>query len=181
MGIFSPDFGSVDAQIPIYEDGLYRVKVTKKTPFVKESKPDASGVVHESAGVRYALEMIGKFDEKGELITKDLMGRSVTPFSVFVHGEGGWKFSKGFLIAAGGYTLKDEQKANLEMFNGKADQWIFNGNKDTPTENIQHGPGYDIPLNKVLDVVLKKVIKKAEDGTDRMFENQEFKSWAPVK
>lgn len=177
MGIFTPDFASVDASIPVVE-GRFRVKVTKKTPFAGETKDDKTGNVTENAGVRYALECVGKFNEKGELITEDWMGKNLTPFKVWVHGEGGWKYSKPFLMAANGYTLKEEQEANVELF--QKGEWLFNGNKDTPTENIEIGASYETPVGKLLDVSLKKKVTKKE-GTDEIYENQEFGSWAPVK
>ncbi len=176
MSIFTPDFTTVDAAIHIYEKARYRVKVTKKTPFAGESK-DEKGNVTPNGGVRYGLEMVGKFDADGELQTQDLMGKVVSPYKVWLHSSGGWQFAKPFLMASGGYVLKDEKEANAEFFQ-KGD-WTFQGDKDTPTENFEVGASYDIPVGKLLDVTLSKKVSKGKDDQD--FENQEYGSWAPVK
>lgn len=177
MAVFSPDFASVDASIPIYEKGRYRVKTTKRTPFIKE-KRDGDGNVNVSAGVRYPLEMVGKFDEEGELITEDYAGRTVTPFSVWVHTEGGWKFSKSFLMAAAGYDVKNEEElANKELFQKHG--WIVNGEPTDPPENIEIGDGFDLCVGRLVDVTLTKSSRTTDDG--REFDDQDFGAWAPVE
>lgn len=179
MSIFTPDFSTVDATIHIYEKGRYRVKVTKRTPFAGESD-DGRGNITPNGGIRYGLEMVGKYDEKGELITDDLMGKAVTPYKVWLHSEGGWGFAKPFLMAGAGYTLKQEKEANVEVF--QKGEWTFNGEKDTPPDNIEIGASYNIPVGKMLDVNLsKKVTKSKKPGDDTEFENQEYGGWAPVK
>ncbi len=179
MSIFSPDFSSVDATIHIYEKARYRVKVTKVTPFAGESD-DGKGNVTPNGGMRYGLEMVGRFTQDGELVTDDLMGKVVTPYKVWLHSEGGWGFAKPFLMAGGGYALKDEKIANAEFFQ-KGD-WAFNGDKDTPTDNMEFGESYKIPVGKLLDVTLsKKITKSRKPGDDSEFENQEYSGWAPVK
>jgi hypothetical protein len=180
MGMFSPDFASVEAGITIYE-GRARVKVTGKVPFAGETRDDKTGNVTENAGVRYKLELIGMFDDKGQLVTDDFQGKTVTPFKAWVHGEGGWKYSKPFLMAANGYTIKEENEANLALFMGKQADWLFNGDKDTPPDNFEVGPGYDTPVGKILDVTLRNKKQPAKDGSDRIYENQEYGSWTPVK
>lgn len=177
MPIFSPDFTSVEASIPIYDKGRYRVKVTKKKGFSGESK-DKQGNLRLNGGIQYNIEMVGKFDATGQLVTEDFMGRTVTPYKVWLHSDGGWQYGKPFLMAGAGYTLKEEQEANEKFFQGG--DWMFNGDKDTPPENMEIGKSYDTPVGKLLDVNLDRKVQK-EEGTDRTFENQEFGSWAPVK
>ena len=60
--LLTPDFSKVEAGFPIWEKGRYRVKVTKRTGFVRTSKPDENGSTTTQVGVRYGLEMQGMFD-----------------------------------------------------------------------------------------------------------------------
>ena len=140
--LLTPDFTQVEAGFPVYEKGRYRVKVTKMTPFIRSSKPDADGNVTTQVGVRYGLEMQGQFDREGNL-DDDLQGKSVQPFTCWLHSEGGWKFSKPFLMAAAGYSVKDEQLANEELFQNH--NWEIDGEPGADAENIIVGDGYDLP------------------------------------
>lgn len=177
MGIFSPDFASVDASIPIYEKGRYRVQVTKKKPVIKEVKDKKTGNIIEQAFMQYNLEMKGQYDDKGQLVTEGFDGRSVSPFKCFIHTEGGWQFSKPFLMAASGFDVKkEEQKANAELF--QTHNWMINGAAGSPPENIEVGEGWELPVNRLVDVTLQKKVSEV-DGT--VYENQDYGNWAPVK
>lgn len=172
--IFQPDFSKVDAGFPVYDKGLYRVKVTKRTPFVREKK-DETGTVTVVAGVRYALELVGKFDEKGKVKGDGLAGKSVSAMNVYIHTDGGMQFAKPFLMATAGYNpKKDEAEANEKLFQGG--DWTFDGESDTAEENIKLGSSWDAPVDRIVDVFLSK--KKAFSGEG---EEQEMSGWMPVK
>ena len=51
MPIFEPDFSSVDAGFPIFDKGRYQVQVTKRTGFIKESKPNDQVSVSASTSI----------------------------------------------------------------------------------------------------------------------------------
>lgn len=175
--IFTPDFATVDANIPIYE-GRARVQLTKRTPFAKESRPDDEGNVHTIAGVRYGLEMVGMFDDEGDLQTDELKGKVVSPVTVWCHSTGGWQFAKPFLMAACGFSRKDEQRANEELFQNEDISWEFTGDADTPAESFEMGNGWDRLVGQLVDVTLSKSVTQGKDGES--FENQEYAGWAPV-
>jgi hypothetical protein len=176
--ILTPDFTKVEAQIPIFEKGRYRVKVTKRTPFLRESKNEDSGVVHEIGGIRYALEMSGRYDEEGNLTKEDYAGRTVSPYTVWLHTDGGWKFGKPFLMAASGFRPKDEQLANEKLF--QANEWDFKGDVDADAETFTVGSGFDLPVDRYVDVNLWKSVSASKDGS-QTYENQEYGGWTPVE
>ena len=176
--IFTPDFATVDANIPIYE-GRARVQLTKRTPFAKESKPDDDGNVHTTSGVRFGLEMVGMFDDEGELQTDNLKGKVVTPVVVWCHSTGGWQFAKPFVMAACGFARKDEQRANEELFQDEDTSWDFAGEIDAAPDTFELGNGWDLLVGNLVDVTLSKSITKSKDG-ETNFENQEYAGWAPV-
>src|SRR5690606_12167095 len=113
MSIFTPDFTAVDASFPVYPKGMYQVKVTKRTPFLRERKDEENNKVTQVAGVRYALEIYGRFDDNGELVDtgedgRPIRGKPASAMNVFLHTQGGWQFAKPFLMAACGYDVKNE-------------------------------------------------------------------------
>jgi len=175
--LISPDFTKVDAGITVYDKVRARVKVTKRTPFINESRPDQDGNTHTLIGVRYNLELQGILDREGNL-DDELQGKTVSPFKCWMHSEGGWQFSKPFLMAAAGYTMKQEDEANEELF--AANNWEIDGEVDAPPENIIVGEGFDVPVDRLVDVTLTKKVTTNKSGGDD-YENQEFSNWAPVK
>ena len=176
--IFEPDFTTVDANIPIFEKGRYQVKITKKTPFMREAKHPDTGDVYVSSGVRYGLEMVGQYDEEGELETDKLKGKTVSPYSCYTRTEGGWKFCKPFLMAACGFARKEEDKANAELF--QENSWIINGEVGQDADAFEEvGGGWDLPLDKLVDVTLSKEVQEGKDG--ETYENQDYGSWTPVE
>lgn len=176
MSIFTPDFTKVESSIPVFEKGRYRVKVTGKKAFAEEKKDNETQVIHIKSGVRYALEMVGMFGDDGDLITEDFAGRTVSPFSVYTHSEGGLRFAKPFLMAASGFSPRDEQHANEHLF--QANDWNFSGEPGMAAENFELGAGWDLPVDRLVDVTLKKKVTTTEDTT---YENQEYSGWTPVE
>ncbi len=175
MGIFTPDFASVDASFPVY-DGRFRLQITKHTPFSYE-KADKEGNVREIAGVHYGLEVVGQFDDDGEL-DDEKMGKPVSRNTVYVHTEGSWQFAKPFIMAACGYRLNQQQDANENLFQDKDIDWNLEGDPGTPAENIILGNGWDMLIGKFVDVTMKKEVTIKDDQTR---ENQAFNGWTPVE
>lgn len=176
--IFTPDFTKVDASFPMYEKGKYRLKVTKATPFCKLSQPDKeTGVKTEQKGLYYGLEMVGKFDDSGNL-DQTQAGKPVSRYTVYIHTEGGMQFAKPFLMASNGYNVKNEEnEANAQLF--QAGDWSFSGEVDDAAENIELGKSWAGNVGHLVDAFLGVDIGKNADGTPR--ENQTFTGWTPVK
>jgi len=180
--IFQPDFTTVSASFPIWEKARYRVKVTKKVPFVREAKDDETGKVTIQCGVRYHLEMAGVYDSQGELQeTQDgssIVGKPVSNYACYVHTADGWQFAKPFLMAASGYNVKNEEDlANKELF--AANEWGITGEPGDDAEKIEAGKGWDKPVGRYVDVTLsKKVTKSKKDGKE--YENQDYSGWTPL-
>ena len=175
--IFTPDFTKVDASFPIYDRGRYQVKCTKVTPFTRKGEPDEDGVVKVSAGVRYALEMVGKFDEDGELQREDLEGKMVEGLVISLHTDKGWNFGKPFLMAANGYNVKEQESEANEIFFPEQD-WLFDGEPDMESEEIEIGDGWHTAVDKIVDVTLsiKHSVYQGEAQT-----RQKFANWSPVE
>ncbi len=175
--IFAPDFTSVDANIPVFEKGRYQLQITKRTPFHRESKADADGNVKTSAGVRFSLEMVGRYDDEGELETDGLKGKTVSQYTVWLHTEGGWQYGKPFLMASNGFNVRqDENKANEKLF--QKNEWEVSGELNAAPETFEVGGGWDSPVGKVVDVTLS--VDRQESNTGEVYENQDFAAWGPV-
>jgi len=176
MPVFTPDFGSVSMNMPMYEKGRYQIQVTKRTPFHKTGK-EVDGVAKVSAGVRFALEMVGQFDDAGDLQTDDLKGKQVSSYTVWLHSEGGWQFGKPFMAAACGYRRNQEAEAN-EFF--QENEWDFAGELDADAETFELGAGWDLPVGQLVDVNMSVERSPNPADEDNPYENQEFGGWAPV-
>lgn len=178
MSVFTPDFASVESNIPVFDKMRALVQVTGHKPFIKETKDPKTNEVKVSAGVQFNLELVAKIDENtGAYITEDFKGRTITPFKTYVHGEGGWKFSKPFLMAAafGMNPRKQEQEANAKF---QATDWNFAGDVGMPPEQITLGSGWNLADGKIVEVTLTKKVTKNDQGQE--FENQEFNGWMPA-
>lgn len=173
--LFTPDFTSVDASIPVYEKGRYRIQITGRKPFMRIKK-DEKGNETTIGGVRYSLEMFGRHDDD-EIVTEDLKGRQVSSYTVWLHTEGGWLFAKPFLMAACGYGLKEEEQANEELF-GEHD-WSCNGEVDAKPNTFEMGEGWDLPVGQLVDVNLSIEVQSRRDGEE--YENQDLRGWTPVE
>lgn len=175
--IFAPDFTSVDASIHIFDDkGLYRLLCTKVKPVIRESK-DKKGNTTINSFVQLNLEMKGRYDSDGKLITEGFAGRVVSPFKCYLHTEGGWKYSKGMIMALAGFNIKkEEQLANEKLFQGR--DWTINGEPGDPPESITLGEAWNLLVDRLIDVNLSKKIDKTDDGKE--LENQDFSNMTPV-
>lgn len=178
MPIFAPDFSAVDANIPIYEKGRYRVQINKRTPTMRE-KNDGNGKVSTSVSVRYALEMVGAFDDEGNLLTGGLKGKTVQPYNCWVHSEGGWKMAKSFIMAACGYNVKKQEgEANVELF--QKHSWRVQGEIDAAANTFELGDGWDLLVGRLVDVTLSVKADREDKAGDKI-EEQDFGGWTPVE
>lgn len=177
--IFQPDFAAVESSIPVFDKVRAQIQITGKKGVIRESK-DQEGKVRVTASVQYNLEMIGAVNpENGKLITKDYKGRTVSPYRVWLHTEGGWTFGKPFLMASCGYfPRKQEQEANEKLF--QSNDWTFSGEPGDASEAIKLGGGWDLPVGRIVEVTLTKSIDNNEK-TGETYENQEFSGWTPVE
>ena len=173
--IFTPEFSTVDANIPMFE-GRAQVQITKRTPFHKSGKV-VDGNVKTNDGVQVNLEIVGLYDDEGELDTAK-KGKTVSPYKVWLHTEGGWGFAKPFMMAAGGYRRNEEAKANEKLF--QKNDWTCVGELDAAAETFEVGSGWDLLVGKVVDVTLTIKRQPSKTDPDEVYENQEFSGWAPV-
>jgi len=179
MPRFNADFTAVDAGFPVHETGRYRLKITKTTPFIRESKPDSDGNTKISYGMNYATVLAGMFDPDAEeetLLTEGLEGKQVTQYPIWLHSEGGWKFGKSFLLAAAGFNVRREEgEGNEKLF--QAHEWHVDGEVGSTAENIEYGNGFDLLVDRLVDVTL---VKGEKEWQGEMQDEQDFKGWTPV-
>lgn len=179
--LFTPDFTQVDANIHIFDKCRAQVKITKATPVIRESKDRDTGDVVVNPSVRYALELVGIYEEgkKGPKLNTEQAGKTVSPNTVWLRTEGGWQFAKPFIMAAAGYARRDEDAANVKLF--AAGDWEFAGDPGAASENIKLGKSWLSLVGRHVDVNLsKRVTQRTIDGATQDFENQEFAGWTPV-
>lgn len=179
MGIFTPDYTAVDAGFPLYDKGMYRIKVTEREPFIYESEDEEDGSVKIVAGIHYKLEMYGLLDEDGEPQENDesgreIRGKSVSRNTVYVHSEGGWSFGKSFLMASCGWAKNEENEANADLF--QAGDWTFNGEPGDEADDIELGDSWDLLVDRFVDVYLQKIPSSRFEGE----EEQKMSAWTPV-
>jgi len=177
--IFDVDFTKVDASFPMYEKGRYRIQVASREAFHRESRPDEKGNVNESAGVKFKLEMVGLFDDDGELQMDGLKGKAVSPYTVWLHTEGGWQFGKPFIMACGGFRRNQNKEANEKLF--QKYKWNIQGELNDPPESFTLDDGWELQVGQLVDVTLSVKKTPNPNDPDEPYENQEFAGWTPVK
>jgi hypothetical protein len=183
MPLFTPDFAGVEANIHVYDKSRVQLKITKRTPGIKESKDRNTGDVNINPFVRYSFELAGIYEDgkKGPKLNTEQAGKTVSPMTVWLRTEGGWKFAKPFIMAAAGLNVRrDEDKANQTLFNPEtaATMWEFSGDPGATAENIRLGAGWDSLVGRHVDVNL---VKKIEERDGVTYESQEFAGWTPVE
>ena len=184
MAVFTPDFAAVDAGFPIYDKGLYRLKITAHAPTIYEkSDEDDPDTKVQVARIRYKMEMFGRFDDNDELVSEDengksIRGKAVQAMDVYTHSQGGWSFAKSFLMAACGFRADEENEANELLF--IAENWTFSGDPEDPEEELRENMGnyWNLPIDRFVDVYLSKETRQRDDGSYQ--ENQKFSQWRPV-
>ncbi len=178
MPIFTPDFTQVDAGFPVHPAGRYQVKITKRKPFVRLKKENDQGIRETSAGIRFSLEVVGQYDEEGELDTT-LAGKPASNNAVYLHSQGGWQFSKPFVMAAFGYS-KNEEDAFNEYFQENQENFLFSGDPGDAEDNIEVGSAWDEMVDKLVNVTMTKSTRVINEDTGETEDQQEYSSWAPV-
>jgi hypothetical protein len=184
MGIFTPDLAAVDAGFPLYEKGMYRVKVVSRTPFVEEKEDKQKpGTMKLSAGLHWKLEMYGMVGGDGEISSTDeagreIRGKAVSRNTFYLHNEGGWSFGKLFLMAALGFDKNEENEFNA-IFQENREAFSFSGEPGDTAEALEEnlGSGWNLPVDRFVDVYLKKDVRVHEGTT---YEDQKFSAWQPV-
>ncbi len=176
--IFEVDFTTVDASFPMYE-GRFRLQVAERNAFHKESKADSDGNIKTTAGVKFKLEMVGQFDDEGELEMDGFKGKAVAPYTVWLHSEGGLQFAKPFIMACGGYRRNQDAEANEKLF--QKHDWNIKGELNNPPESFTVDNGWEKQVGQLVDVSLSIRRRPNEASPDEPFENQEFSGWTPVK
>lgn len=175
--IFEVDFKKVDASFPIYT-GRHQIQVAAREAFHKESKADSEGNVKTTAGVKFKLEMVGQYDDEGELQMDGLKGKAVSPYTVWLHSEGGLQFAKPFIMACSGYRRNQNNEANEKLF--QKHEWNIQGELNDPPESFTLDDGWELQVGQLLDVTLSIRRTPNEANPDEPYENQEFSGWAPV-
>ncbi len=183
MSVFTPDFAAVDAGFPMYDKGMYRVKITAVEPAIWEKKDDETGDVTVVARVRYKLEMFGLLDDEGEVQTtghdgKEIIGKAVQANDVYLHSEGAWSMAKSFVMAALGFAKNEENEFN-EFYQEHRDEFAFSGDAGDPDEQLLDnlGSAWLAPVDRMVDVYLQKATETYQ-GVER--ENQKMSAWQPV-
>lgn len=181
MTLFTPDFAAVDAGFPIYEKGMYQVKITAVTPEVY-AREDDQGNKNVKARMRFKMEMFGRRDEDDELVStdengKEIRGKPVQALDVYLHTEGGWSFAKSPLMAFAGYAKDEENEADSNLF--QAGDWSFSGDPEDSEEVLREnmGDAWSTLVDRFAEVYLRK---ETEIRDGRSFDSQAMSSWAPV-
>ncbi len=176
--IFDVDFTKVDASFPMYE-GRHRIQVASREAFHREGKADSDGNVKTSAGVKFKLEMVGVFDDEGELQMDGLKGKAVSPYTVWLHSEGGLQFAKPFLMACGGFRRNQNNEANEGLF--QKHDWNIQGELNDPPEKFELDSGWELQVGQLVDVTMKIDRQPSNNDPNEIFENQDFSGWTPVE
>lgn len=110
---FQPDFSKAHAGFPIVDRGEYEVEITGVQGYFN-IKDDGS----PSAGVRCLLKLIGEVGANGKVKKHDASGENISPHMLWVHTPKAYGMAKQFILAAMGYSIRDEKKANSDFFDG---------------------------------------------------------------
>jgi len=175
--IFDVDFKKVDASFPMYT-GRFQIQVAAREAFHRESKADSDGNVKTTAGVKFKLEMVGQYDDDGELQMDGLKGKPISPYTVWLHSEGGLQFAKPFIMACSGYRRNQDAEANEKLF--QTFNWNIEGELNDPPESFTLDNGWEEQVGQLVDVTMSIRRRPNEANPDEPFENQEFSGWTPV-
>jgi len=190
MTVFTPDFAAVDAGFPMYDKGMYRVKITSRAPSIWEKDEEINGVKTgnktQVSRIRCKLEMIGLIgeDEDGdetiftEIDGKDIRGKAVQAMDIYLHSQGAWSMAKQFVMGALGFAKNEENDFN-EFFQEHKEDFVFSGDPGDSDELLESnlGAAWGWMVDRQVDVFLTKVTETYE-GVDR--ENQKMSAWTPV-
>jgi hypothetical protein len=183
MTVFTPDFAAVDAGFPMYDKGMYRVKVTGRKSTVYERESNTSpGTMEPKSRIRYTLEMFGRHNGDDVVTTdengKEIRGKPVQAMDVYLHSEGAWSMAKLFVMAGLGFAKNEENEFN-EFFQANKDEFYFSGDPGDSEEELESNTGsaWGLLVDRLVDVYLVKVEEEYQ-GVKR--ENQRMSAWQPV-
>jgi len=136
MPQYQPDLTTVAAGFELLPDGVYEFKIGPPKPWEKND-PD-KGLSH---GVRYLLEVRELLEGEDASLVKGK--KSI--FTCRCHDDIGMSFSKQFVMAALGYSGKEEAKFNEDM---KEADWSYD------TEDLSVGDIWEAVAGKIVVATL---------------------------
>lgn len=139
---------------PIYDPGMYRVKVKEVKPFENKLK-EGQQEGEQSGGVRVICSLVGG-DTDGKPYVANL----------YQHTEGARNFSKQFLVAAFGYPTNSEGEA---QFNEESQNYDWGIDPDNNTL----GSGWQ-------KLVGREVNAELGIGTDQKGNPQQTAKYLPI-
>jgi len=144
--------------------GEYEFLITKQKCFYRVK--DDGG---ENGGCRVSLKVTGMVASDGSL-TQDFEGADemVSPLTLWIHTPKAFGMTKQFIMAALGYPIKEEKKANSEYFED-ADFSVDTDDED----NAIPGASWD-------DLVGKSLRMTADIGVWQGNDQQEYRSYQPL-
>lgn len=163
MTRFEPNLAKAHAGFPMLPRGEYEFTITKATPFYRV-KDDGS----ENGGCRVGLRMDGAINADGSMNAGvEDAGEQVSTLSLWIHTPKAFGMTKQFIMAALGYTIREEKKANKEYFE-EADFSV-----DVEEDQVVGGASWQ-------DLVGKTLRMTADIGVWQGNDQQEYKSYQPL-
>lgn len=168
MPRFQPNLADAHAGFPMLSRGEYEFEITKVTPFYR-IKDDGG----ESAGVSVGMKVVGQIAADGSVDEQfESAGEMVAPNRLYIHTPKAFGMTKQFIMAALGYSIRDEKQANTEYFDN-ADFSIDVDDSDPDNAQAIGGGSWD-------DLVGKRLRMTADIDVYQGRENQQYKSYSPL-
>ncbi|MCP4902596.1 MAG: hypothetical protein GY906_37000 [bacterium] len=167
---FAPDMAEVTAGFYMLDVAEYIFEIGKPK-CIFYTKEDGTDV----AGARLPLKVLGRVANDGSLEEIDgVTGKQTAPMRLYVHTEGAFGFTKQLILAAMGYSIREEKQANEEYFEGTDFSVDVN---DDDEDNIEASLGASWA-----QLEGKKVRLTADKGINPASkeEQQEYRSYQPA-
>ena len=183
MPEWNPDFGAVSAETPVYPAGDYEFVVDDLRASAYD-KTDTQGNITGHNKVVYVIpKVVGRIDSKGKLSPKDsegkvIEGQPAERIGLWLHSEGGVKFSKRIMMAIFGYKGREGEKQFNEEIVANSD-FSFNEEETEDGYDVTLGSGWDQLKGLHFRVSLDKEMREVE-GREPV-EQQAYKSYLPAK
>lgn len=113
MPIFQADPTQDVGGFPVYPKGEYLVQIGEPKAFFRKSKKEV-----ETYGIAYPLTIVEAPDPQYN-------GKKMSRFTAYQHTSGARDFAKGFLLAASGFSTKQEEDWNHQS-KAAGLEWGFN-------------------------------------------------------
>lgn len=166
---FDPDLSKAHAGFPILERGEYQIEITGVKGYYRIKDNG-----EPSAGVRLGVMCVGIRSADGSLDTSiESAGEQISPHMLWVHTKKAYGMTKQVILAAMGYALDEERKANDEYFDGSDFSFEVD---DSDPENVE------IALGDSWDNLVGKPINVTADV--RIWEGkpqQDYRAFSPVR